>query len=69
MTRPAAWHAQTEWEAEASYRQGFAAGYARAVADVAAQCVAAGVQRGPTPEQTIRFLVTTWDAPRYDAAE
>lgn len=61
---PDAWHAQTEWEVDASYASGFAAGYARAVEDVARQIEEATGRKAGTPEETIRWLVRAWDWPR-----
>ena len=48
--------------AEAHRAAGYAAGYARAVADTAAQIEAATGHRAGTPEEVIRWLVRTWPA-------
>ncbi len=45
---------------EAARAAGFAAGYAKAVADTAAQITASTGHTAGTPEEVIRWLVRTW---------
>ena len=58
---PESWHRQTEWEADAAYAQGYAAGYAAAERDLADEIARAYGVKPYSAKAVIRWLIRSFD--------
>lgn len=59
LSLPAAWHEQTEWEAEFAYHQGYAAGWTAAEQHLADEICAALGRPPADAKAVIRWLIRT----------